>query len=215
MVKKVLIVCFGLFFSSLAIAGGGKKYFICDILKEEPAGKTDPTSLPSSFDGDFSHWDRPFFYKEGTKDQTEDQTGNQTGTAAATNYEAFFSSHGQGFALKRKGDILSQAFLTRATEQAGFYREIFDIYRFNMKTRVLTHSYLYYLDPKDFEKNFNNSSFVPYNLPFLFDLLDRPLPSEDYVKLGWDKSQWRCYRISALKHLYFQFKAILKLFMIG
>ena len=118
---------------------------------------------------------------------------------------------GQDVAFKFDGEFIYSSFLAKAGEQDGFYRQIFELYRFDLQTQVLTHSYIYYLDPKDFDKNFNNASFVPYNSPFLFDFIEQATP-KDYVKLGWDKTRWTCYSITYFKYMLLKLKALSFLF---
>ena len=113
--------------------------------------------------------------------------------------------------IKLNGDILSNAYLRFSREQQGFHREKFDVYRIDIKTRVLTHSYVYYVSLEDYNKNFNNSDFMPHNQPLLFDLINRKAP-ENYVKIGWDKTKWQCYEISYFRYLLFMSKNILFLF---
>ena len=110
-----------------------------------------------------------------------------------------------GIKFNKEEGIISNSYLTTARKQRGFYREIFDVFRFHIKTRVLTHSYTYYLHPEDFNKNFNNDMFVPYNFPFLFALIEKE-PPEGYVRIGWDKTRWQCYNISYFKYWSFKIK---------
>lgn len=178
-------------FNLTACAGGSeKKHFICDYKNSE---KTD---LDESFDGKFSYFDKIFYYKEKNNGE----------------YAFDFSmpkavSLGAGF----DGDILFHAYLTTKGKQSGFYREIFDVYRFEMKTNTLIVSYVYYVSPEDYNKHFNNPNYVPYNNPSLFDLVNREAP-EKYVKIGWDKDKWKCYEISPFQYLIFYLKGFLNLF---
>ena len=170
-----------------------EKYFVCDILPDDFKKEVDPNR---PFDGVLSYSDRTFYYKKTN----------------SGHYEAYFPLYGgTALGIKLNGDILSNAYLRFSREQQGFHREKFDVYQIDIKTRVLTHSYVYYVSLEDYNKNFNNSDFVPYNQPLLFDLINRKAP-ENYVKIGWDKTKWQCYEISYFRYLLFMLKNILFLF---
>ena len=157
--------------------------FVCDVLKDlSSAGKP-------HYDGEVNHFDRMFYYRK-----TEENF-----------YETGALSPGKTFHVKANEEFFSKAYLTAAREQGGFYREIFDIWRFYIKEKILVHSYLYYLDRRDYEKNFSGPDFAPFNLPLLFDLTSKS-PPDDYVKIGWDKTKWRCYEISYVKYFYLGMK---------
>ena len=184
--KRLLSVISLVVFSSCSQGSSETKHFVCDVLNDLNA----PVDPKRPFDGKFDYFDRIFYYEK---------TG-------AGPYKAEFPSTKTPSRLS--GDILSTAYLTASREQQGFYREIFDVYRFNIKTQILVHSYLYYVDPEDFNKNFNNPQFIPYNQPLLFDLVEKPAP-ENYVKIGWDKTKWRCYRISRFRYQYLSLFGVL------
>ncbi len=189
--NKFITIFLFIFTLSTCTRANEVKYFICDILPEDLKKEVDPNR---PFDGVRNYFDRSFFYKKKP-------TGEYSG----------FSYGGSSLGIQLKGDILSTAYLKTAREQQGYYREIFDVYRFHIKKRMLIHSYVYYISLKDYNKNFNNPSFVPYNKPFLFDLIPRKAP-EDYVKIGWDKTRWQCYEVSYLKYFIFNLKGLLYLF---
>ena len=175
----------GFFIASLLLAfsscsrAGGAKHFVCDMLRD---GFKKPLDPERPYDGKLNYFDCVFYWQK---------TGGV--------YETGFYSPGTGFDVRFKDGVLSRAFLRTAREQQGFYREIFDVYRFNTNEKTLIHSYVYYLDPEDFERNFNNPLFTPYEHPPLYDLIEKK-PPENYVKIGWDKTKWQCYEISRFKY---------------
>ncbi len=186
-----------MFFALFSFCSSAKEkhFFICDFLRSAFKTGIDPLR---PFDGALSYFDRTFYYSKAGKKL----------------YTANFSYRGELLDLRLSKNVLSSAYLTTAREQQGFYREIFDVYRFNIKTNVLIHSYVYYVHPKDYSKNFNSSDFVPYNQPLLFDLINRPAP-ESYRKIGWDKTAWQCYSLSFFKYLFFRLKELLSLLTAG
>ena len=154
---------------------------MCDFLKHAFKKGVD-SARP--FDGEFDYFDRTFSYTK-LKDDS---------------YEARFSVYGKPQGFQFKENTLSESYLTTARKQQGFYREVFDVYRINVEAKVLVHSYVYYLHPEDYNKNFNKPEFTSYNQPSLFDLVNRKTP-EGYVKIGWDKTKWQCYDVSYFKYL--------------
>jgi len=126
-------------------------------------------------------------------------------------YKASLGTMSRALGLQFKDNILSEAYLISAGEQRSFYREIFDVYRFDLETLVLIHSYVYYISKKDFNKNFNIPLFTDHNQPLLFDLVPREAP-KDYVKIGWDKTHWQCYEISSWKYLKYLFFSLAFIF---
>ena len=187
---KILFFLFIFVFNACSRAGE-EKYFVCDMLRGDLKAEVDPNR---PFDGALTYFDSMFSYKKKSNDE----------------YSGFFYE-GASLGVQLNGDTLSSAHLGTAHEQQGYYREIFDVYRFHIKKRILIHSYVYYVDPKDYNKNFNNSLFVPYNNPLLFELVPRKAP-ENYVKIGWDKTKWQCYEVSSFKYFIFRLKSLLYLF---
>ena len=169
-------------------------YFVCDFL-----GSPSKRKPPKKKFDEFSYFDRVFYYKKTSDGQ----------------YKTNFSIYGgTSTGFQRDKDTLSEAYLSTAREQQGFYREIFHVYRIHLKTRVLIHSYVYYLNPKDYETNFWDFESRVYNNPLLFDLIQREAP-KDYVKIGWDKSVWQCYEVSYPRYLYFRIQNILSSIIAG
>ena len=189
-----LFIIFFLFISNACAKVSEQKYFICDMLKGNINSAVDPQR---PHDKKFDYFDRTFFYKKA---------GNNT-------YIADFS-FGNSLGIQFTEPILSDSYLRTARKQQGFYREIFDIYRFNVKTNILIHSYLYYLHTQDYNKNFNNPQFVPFNNPLLFDLVPREAP-QDYVKIGWDKTKWQCYKISYIKYMFLSVQELIIRVFVG
>ena len=181
-------------FSSCSRADGAK-HFVCDMLRN---GFKKPVDPERPYDGKLHYFDRVFYWQK-------------IGDGA---YETGFYSRGTGFDVKFSKGVLSRAFLQTARKQQGFYREIFDVYRFNTKENILIHSYVYYVDPEDFEKNFNNPHVTPYEHPPLYDLIEKTAP-ENYVKIGWDKTKWQCYEISRFKYWRLNWLGILTIFISG
>lgn len=191
MIRVFLLFLF--VFSACSNANNHKKYFVCDVLPDDFREKVNPNR---PFDGALNYWDRTFYYHK----------------TADGDYETHFPLYGgTPLGIKLNDDVLSGAYLKVAREQRGFYREIFDVYRFDMKKRILVHSYVYYMKKEDYDKNLSSPSFVPDNHPFLFDMIDREAP-ENYKKIGWDKTKWQCYEMSYFRYLKFQLKSILYLF---
>ena len=175
-------------FSSCAETSSNEKYFICDVIEGDIRKKVD---INKPYDGSLNYFDRVFSYNK----------------AKDGSYTAQFSNEGSALGIKFQKGILSNAYLVKAREQQGFYREIFDVYYIDVNTNVLTHAYVYYLDPADYEKHFNNPQFVPYNKPYLFGLVNKA-PPKNYVKIGWDKTRWLCYPSSRRKGLWTAWKLL-------
>ena len=104
-------------------------------------------------------------------------------------------------------NTVSTAYLFEKKEQQGFYREIFDVYRLNINNNELIHSYVYYIDKTDWKQNLKRQ-IAPLpdglditNQPILFDTINIESPKENYMKIGWDKSKYVCYKLSYLKFL--------------
>ena len=171
-----------------------RAHFVCDFL-----GNPSKKNLPKKKFDHFTYFDRVFYYEKTKSDQ----------------YKTNFSIYdGTSTGFQQDKDTLSEAYLVTARKQQGFYREIFHVYRIHLKTRVLIHSYVYYLNPEDYQTNFKDPSFRDYNNPLLFDLIQREAPKE-YVKIGWDKSVWQCYEVSYLRYLYFCIQDILTAILAG
>jgi len=182
--KLILILCF---LSSCSQADGDKYYLVCDVDDEKKS--------PESFDGKLNYFDSMVEYEK-------------TGPGE---YKASLGGGPGSLGLQIKGNVLSEAYLKFTGERQGFYREMFDVYRFDLETRVLIHSYVYYISKKNFEKNFNIPLFMDQNLPLLFDLVPRKAP-KGYVKIGWDKTRWQCYEISYWQNLKYMFFSLAFLF---
>ncbi len=192
--KKLLIL---LLFVSSCSNINKSRYFVCDILNGNLEETIDPNR---PFDGTLNYWDRVFYYKKIDEGQYEHNF------AFSHAHEFPFSDAGLGAQFNE--NILSDSYLETATKQGGFYREVFDVYRFNIETRMLTYSYVYYVSPEDYNKNFNKPLFTPYNNPLLFDLINKDAP-RGYVKIGWDKTRWQCYNISHSKYLLLSLKFLM------
>ena len=174
------------FFSSCSKANGDKHYFVCDIDDEKKS--------PKFFDGKLNYFDSMVEYEKTGPGKYKTSLGGGPG----------------GLGLQFKDNVLSEAYLTFTGEQRGFYTEIFDVYRFDLETRVLIHSYVYYLLQDDFDKSFP-ASLLDRNQPLLFDLISRKAP-KGYMKIGWDKTRWQCYEISSWKYLKYLFFSLAFLF---
>lgn len=181
-IKQTIIIPLFFAFQAQAV----KKYFVCDVLKEE--------AIPSSsFDGKMNWFDVVIHYEK--TDQGK--------------YKASLGNGGRGLGLRFEDNILSSAYLERAGEQQNvygelFYRETFSLFRFDLESQILIQSYVYYVSKDDYNKNFNEPLFTSKNKPFLFDLVPRKAP-KDYVKIAWDKSRWKCHEISFWRYWYFSF----------
>ncbi|MDE0119699.1 MAG: hypothetical protein OXM55_06815 [Bdellovibrionales bacterium] len=183
---KIIIISL-LFFASSACSGGDKKYFVCDFVWNGPkeSYKMDPNI---TFDGVFHGRDIIFYYEKTDSGQ----------------YKTHFPLYGgTELGLQLNGDILSNAYLNAPTSY-GFYREKFDIYQFNFKTKIFTHSYFYYVDP---EKDLSSFRYLPdfkkSHNPYLASLINREAPEND-LKIGFDKTKWQCYEIPYFKYLRFK-----------
>lgn len=186
MLKIFIIVFF--FFGISCQAQPGKKYFICDTLKEG-------ASPSRSFDGKQNYFDALIDYEK-------DSQGNYK-----VSWPGGYGN--QKLGLQLKDNILSEAFLNLAREQRDayfevFYRESFHVLRFHLDTQILIHSYVYYVSKKDYNKNFNEPLFTSKYDPSLFKFVSKKAP-KGYVKIAWDKSRWKCYEISFWKYQYFSF----------
>ena len=130
-------------------------------------------------------------------------------------YKDFFNSD----TPKLQGDVLSGYHLrSKGYERGSHYRYFFDVYRMDLKSKTLTHSYLYYLKEDDFKKHFldhnphNVNNYVDTrNQKVIFDLVDEELP-QGFIKVGWDKSYWQCEAISSTKHFWNSLGSIFKVF---
>ena len=154
--------------------------FICDVL-DQAAGVLD-TKRPH--DGKFHWFDRVFSYQKTERGHEADWPFMKGSSVSAPSSDK---------------NLISKAHLTQIGEQEGQHREVFEIYRFLLKEKVLIHSYVYYVSPEDYKKRFSGPAFAPHNKPLLFDLIARE-PPEGFVKIGWDKSRWQCYDISFWRH---------------
>ena len=188
--KKLIIILF--FFSSCSQSNSDKHYFVCDKVKIDDENKS-----PKSFDGKLNYSDFMVQYEKTGSGEYKTSLGGGPGRL------------GHQF----KDNVLSEAYMTFAGEQQGFYREMFDVYRFDLETRVLIHSYVYYISKKNFDKHFNIPLFTDQNQPLLFDLVPRKAP-KSYVKIGWDKTRWQCYEISSWKYLKYLFFALAFIFTV-
>ena len=174
---------------------GKKTYLVCDDLSG------DNYSPNRTYDGVYHNVDCVLYY-EKTKEGS---------------YKFHFTS-GDSVGTQLNGDVLSKAYLLGAREQVGidrrklFYREMFRIYQFDIKTRVLTNFYLYHVSPEDYSKNLKDSPLLSTNDP-VFTLIEKEMP-ENYVKitLGRNQVKWQCYEISYLKYLLFTLQDILYAF---
>ena len=164
-------------------------YFFCDFLGIVITKYNQPDKYPNK------HFNRVFYYKkqsDGSFEQNFDFGGAEE--------------------AQLRGDVLSNAFLDYEGEREGFYRQLFHVYRINLSTGVLIHSYVYYLHPEDYEKHFKK-----YNRPgrqirehkYLLGLLQTPVP-KGYIKAGYDKSQWQCSSVSYSRYLWLSFTSIFK-----
>ena len=122
----------------------------------------------------------------------------------------FFLQTENPFEMKLDKDILSGFTVNFLGQQNNFYREIYNVYWMNVKTGYLVHSYVYYLNPEDNEKNFNPVDF-PYAPPRTtehFQFLTKKLP-ENYVKIGWHGPSWQCRSVSYVLYLMYSVEEFL------
>ncbi|MGI9549436.1 MAG: hypothetical protein ACR2M7_05655, partial [Bdellovibrionales bacterium] len=121
--KKFFIILL-LFVFNACSADSNKKYFICDSLKKvNHQGK-------KKFDGTLDYWDRMFTYEKKNNGE----------------YEASFPLYGgEPVGIKFKDGLLSGVYLSQKGTQTGEYRELYNVYRFDMQKKLLIHSYAYYV----------------------------------------------------------------------
>ncbi len=112
--------------------------------------------------------------------------------------------------FKKENDVIAGSHFETVVHQ-GFSRDIFQVYRLNLKTNIMVHSYIYYLSEEDFKKNWLDYAHYQdrfRNAHHLFKLVQFPNRS-GYVKLGWDKSFWQCTPVhSKIEHLLNTIKSI-------
>ena len=157
------------------------------------------------------------FLKPGESQEDKNSSFNRVISYEITNsgkVYAPFSRRGRLINSSLQGQTLSSAYLRSKGKQMGYYREVYEVLYLDLTTNVLTKSWVYYLHPEDFQKNFNSNDFLSQNKPSLFQLIDRKAP-ENYTKLGWDKTRWRCYKIDNRTYLYLFLKLFLASFGAG
>ena len=181
------IVLFFFIFSMVSCSQtGGRKRLFCDYMGE-------PYEDPGYIN---EYFDRVLYYEKS-------DTGN---------HKVTFDDKKFLVGIKLNKNILSGAYLRIAREQEGFYREIFYVYRLDLETDILIHSYVYYISVPDYDKNFNddtssNSFFSSVDIkdqPLLFGLVEKELP-DGYTRVGWDKSKWQCHEVSFFKYISLNF----------
>lgn len=172
--------------SSLGIEQGDH-YFFCNILPENfRSGDPIPVS-----DDKLDYFDFLFYYKN-KGDKLE----------ARLPYAGKPASN-----LKLNNSILSQAYFTGTKNPNN--ESSFHVSRINLKTNILTHSYVYYVTQKSLKTDFQKT--LPYNKPSLFPLIDQKAP-EGYAKIGWDKTKWKCEKISYWSYVKFSVQSLLFIF---
>ena len=79
----------------------------------------------------------------------------------------------------------------------------FDVYRFNIETKKLIKSHVYYAPKADYERNLKERQNNPYAIPYSkkpLDFIKKEIP-DNYVKYGFDKSEWQCQKLSHFMYL--------------
>ena len=190
--NKIIIIFLSPFVLCFCSSHAGKKtYLVCDDL----SGADHSPNRP--YDGVYHYFDRVLYYEKTNEES----------------YKVHFTL-GNSMGTQLNGDVLSKAYLQGARDQSGidgklFYREMFRIYQFDIKTRILTAFYLYHVSPEDYSKNLKNNPLLSTDDP-VFTLIEKEMP-ENYIKvtLGRNQVRWQCYEISYFKYLFFILHEIL------
>ena len=81
--------------------------------------------------------------------------------------------------------------------------EVFDVYRFHLTSQILTHSIVYYTPKEAYKKNLKARETNPYLIPYSqtpLEFIEKETP-KNYIKYGFDKSEWQCHQLSYFKYL--------------
>ena len=193
MAKKIGAAFLLLFFVFSAAA---KKRFFCNsiFIKWDKDGSIIDTGRDGA-----DYWDRVFYYKK-------------SGASYAANFPLQTDPH---FEMRRKGDFLSGFFQDSAGEKNSRYRGDYVLYRLNTKTGLLIKSYVHYASAAALEEAKRNRDRNPYAIPLSqkpLEFIDKKPPREGFVKFGYEKSAWRCRRVSYPAYLlYFAGETLMQL----
>ena len=174
---SVLILSLWSFSACVSQLNNGKRYF-CDYL-----------GVPLMDEGNHSNtlFDRVFSYKKSSEGWT-----------------AVFVESGGFMPAKLKKEFLYGDVSAGQVGSDAVDWEVFDVYRFNMETEKLTKSVVYYTPKEDYERNLQGRQNNPYIIPYSqkpLEFMDKEAP-ENYVKYGFDKSEWKCREVSSVKYLF-------------
>ncbi|MGV0006137.1 MAG: hypothetical protein ACNYPG_05880 [Candidatus Porifericomitaceae bacterium WSBS_2022_MAG_OTU9] len=115
------------------------------------------------------------------------------------NYADFDYATNRSTHFQKEGSVFSGSYL-KTESQEGYQRDIFQVFRIDLETQILVHSYVYHIPTKDYEKNFKHLFSQYINAEHIFKLVEFP-KRKNYVKAGWDKSFWQCRTQSYPQHI--------------